>query len=384
MPAEAEDVYVLSPSDVRNIRSYVQIKYAAMPQEKKAEIVTDAVTRIIHRQLPELPEAAKKKVTVELIRNAVLEQQRPVRAEDILQVCLKLDRSDETVIEPVRQWTQEQLGLEVDKAAFVNALDKLDAGNGTVSGDSSLAAPSSRLETLRSLLEADPSVVFTAAADKQPLPQAEIIPLPTIEQHQAMPAVWRRPLLYGLLCFILFSATLAYGWTLTRPSESGLQPPVTLNPVQPAVPQDGLPADLRYTEIDKQKLANYLQGRSSLLAEEPYLSAIIETAKSFDIHPLLLFAITGQEQGFVPTTNKQAEQIANNPFNVFHSWKEYNTDISDSAAIASRTIVRLSKGRPEGTDPITWINREYAEDPNWSVGVRTILEALRREVETPG
>ena len=85
-------------------------------------------------------------------------------------------------------------------------------------------------------------------------------------------------------------------------------------------------------------------------------------AKEKDIHPLFLFAITGQEQAFVPRTHKLAKQIANNPFNVYYSWKEYNTTIEQSARIAANTINRLSEDRPYNIDAITWINREYAED----------------------
>ncbi|WP_165279926.1 glucosaminidase domain-containing protein [Paenibacillus protaetiae] len=385
MPAEAQDAYVLSPADVRNIRSYVQMKYAAMPQEKKAEIVADAVARIIHRQLPSFEEATKKRITAELIRNVVLEQQRPVRSEHILQVCLKLDWKSSPIMAPFQEWVLSKVQLAADKPCFVAAVEQMHKQEMREEEQTFQQC----WPELKLLLEQEGAVPLAADEEAVKLPaQANVIPLPGLSlvpplaEETGSPSKLR-PYLYGFICLLLIAASLFYGWSLTLPSHEKLQPPVTLDKFKQADAQDGLPQELRYTDVDKQRLADYLAKRSSLLAQEPYLSAIIAVSKQFDIHPLLLFAITGQEQGFVPATHKQAEQIANNPFNVFHSWKEYNTNITDSAEIASRTIVRLSKGRPEGVDPFAWINREYAEDPNWSKGVRTIFAALKQEVETP-
>jgi len=116
------------------------------------------------------------------------------------------------------------------------------------------------------------------------------------------------------------------------------------------------------------------------LADEPYFTTIISVADEYNLHPFLLFAITGQEQGFVPRTHKKAEKIANNPFNVFHSWEEYNTTISESSIIAAKTIINLSQERPEDTHPLQWVNRKYAEDPNWWKGVAAIFERMEKEV----
>jgi len=145
---------------------------------------------------------------------------------------------------------------------------------------------------------------------------------------------------------------------------------------------DVLPDELRYADINEDALRNYLDGRDSILADEPYFSAIVNTAKKFNINPLLMFAITEQEQGCVPRSHKNALKIANNPFNVYHSWQRYNTDIYDSAAIAARTIIDLSSGRPDAVHPIYWINTRggrggYAEDPHWWVGVSRIFEKLK-------
>jgi len=141
-----------------------------------------------------------------------------------------------------------------------------------------------------------------------------------------------------------------------------------------------LPEYFTYKNIDESMLKAYLKSRNSLLEEEPYFSSIINTAREFDLNPLVLFAIAGHEQGFVPKSNPSSTKIANNPFNVFYSWQEYNTDIVDSSQIAARTVINLSKDRPDDVDPFQWVNRKYAEDQNWWKGVRSIYERLEREV----
>lgn len=144
---------------------------------------------------------------------------------------------------------------------------------------------------------------------------------------------------------------------------------------------NALPFHLQYESINKVELKAWLDNRNSMLSTDPYFSSMIKVADEFNIHPFLLFAITGQEQGFVPKSHKKAKEMANNPFNVFHSWEEFSTNITDSSQIAARTIINLSKDRPEGVHPIKWINRKYAEDSNWWVGVNSIFEQLEREVK---
>jgi hypothetical protein len=141
-----------------------------------------------------------------------------------------------------------------------------------------------------------------------------------------------------------------------------------------------LPAHLMYKKVDVTNLKKFLKSRNSLLAEEPYFLTILSVCEDFNLNPLVMFAITGQEQSFVPKSNQNALKIANNPFNVFNSWRKYNTNIEDSTTIAARTIVNLSKNRPNNIDAFTWINRKYSEDEDWSKAIRSIFKQLERNV----
>ncbi len=154
----------------------------------------------------------------------------------------------------------------------------------------------------------------------------------------------------------------------------------TINPKENQVINAYLPNFLMYKNVNITDLKEFLNSKNSLLVEEPYFSTIISVSKDFNLNPLVMFAITGQEQSFVPKDNYNAYKIANNPFNVFNSWKKYNTNIQDATSIAARTIVNLCKNRPNNVDAFTWINKKYSEDENWSKAIRSIFKQLETNV----
>ncbi|GGF90062.1 glucosaminidase domain-containing protein [Paenibacillus abyssi] len=373
----AEGAMILTPTEISNIRNYVQHKFAALPQEQRAEIIADAIQRIIMKQLPSFEETVKKTLTSALLRSIVLIQGRPVGPEDIFRVCLSQNMKNEQLANPLLEWINDRLQASISIGELRAILPET---NEAMDETSAILA----WERLVQLSEKKVSLAVeppTPAAE-EPVRSGIVVPL-------FKPRARRRllPVMYGLLSVLLVASIMFYTSVMSakQQSETNLMSslpskwvtnlPVTLKPNE-------LPPDLQYITIDNARLKQFLKGRASVLAEDPYYDAIIKTAQEQNIHPLLLFAITGQEQGFVSKNNKNAELIANNPFNVFHSWKEYNTTIHDSADIAARTVLRWSKDRPEERDPIQWINRKYAEDPNWHKGVRSIFESLKHHVET--
>lgn len=142
----------------------------------------------------------------------------------------------------------------------------------------------------------------------------------------------------------------------------------------------GIPKYFEYHEVNSDKLLIYLNNRNSLLVEENRYKTIIDVAKESNLNPLLLFAIVGQEQGFVNKDNPNSEKIINNPFNVYNSWLDYNTNIKDSTQIAANTIVLRLQNRPKGLDPFLWINATYAEDDRWWIGVKSLYYLLENRV----
>lgn len=152
-------------------------------------------------------------------------------------------------------------------------------------------------------------------------------------------------------------------------------------PSPPAVP----PAALAFRPVSEDALLRFLQSRGSALAMPERVHTIVEVAREYQVSPLLLVAITGQEQGFVPAADPQAEWIAANPFNVFGCWCWYRPGLRTAAAYAAATVVRLLQtGPPPGFSAIHWLNTplnpagQYATDPGWWVGVTAFFEELSR------
>ncbi len=124
-----------------------------------------------------------------------------------------------------------------------------------------------------------------------------------------------------------------------------------------------------FTELNWSELRRYLRSYNSILAESPYFEVIIDVGMDKNLDPRLLFAITGQEQSFVRKGSTNDIRIANNPFNVYTSWKAYNTEIQDSTEIAANTVLNVMKRTPSDMHPIRALNKVYAEDERWWIGV---------------
>lgn len=358
---------VLTRTDVHKIRRYVQHKYSELPTERRAEIVADAMQRVLLRHLPDLPKTQKMIVMRTVLREVAVGQGIPVSDAHIFEACMKLDIAewnDATMLASLHAWAEHRLGADIAFERFRNAVEE-----------------GSRI--VRSQQLGVDFVAWDAVIGAVGLHGDR-----TSVRRTLMNWLRRRRKagVYLALSLVLAAAMLGYGWLQHRPAKVlPMQPTITAEPIPaPSIVKrkNELPVELRYVDIDRGRLKEFLKAKSSLLADDPYMDAIITAAREHDIHPLLLFAITGQEQAFVPRNAKNAREIANNPFNVFFSWEAFNTTIADSAGIAGNTINRLSFKRPGEIDAVTWINREYAEDPNWSKGVNSIFKAMVSRIMT--
>ncbi|MDA8336072.1 MAG: hypothetical protein M0Z41_13995 [Peptococcaceae bacterium] len=145
------------------------------------------------------------------------------------------------------------------------------------------------------------------------------------------------------------------------------------------------PAAVRYQPVkDPQAVVDWLAARDSAEAGIEYLTMLDRAGKTYNINPLLLLAITGQEQSFVPKFLDDWPQVIRNPFNVFYSWQGYSPGFLPTAMIAAETVNRLSNGCPAGVNPIEWIdspanpNDRYAGDTNWWKGVSVFFSILEK------
>ncbi len=142
------------------------------------------------------------------------------------------------------------------------------------------------------------------------------------------------------------------------------------------------PQALQYKAVNASEIITFLQGYSSDLADTADVNTIISAAQQYDINPLLLFAITGQEVCLDSTTAYPTLYIEmhDNPFDVYGAYNltygEY--DLQQTADVAAETCAtRLSVAPPAGENAIAWINDpgntagngQYAQDPGWATGV---------------
>jgi len=137
-----------------------------------------------------------------------------------------------------------------------------------------------------------------------------------------------------------------------------------------------LPKQLQYQNINEAILKEYLLSHNSMLSEDKYIELFIQVAMDYNVNPLLLVAISGQEQDFVPLNHEYADEMVNNPFNVYVSSKRYNTSFEDACKIAARTVLTSTEDRPDNAEPIKWINKTYAEDVSWHIGVSYFFNEL--------
>ncbi|MFZ5642534.1 MAG: hypothetical protein ACOY46_02945 [Bacillota bacterium] len=155
-----------------------------------------------------------------------------------------------------------------------------------------------------------------------------------------------------------------------------------------------VPAEIQYQSRSSAYpfLIAWLNSRNSALADSEHLAAIEAAGQKWNVDPLLLLAITGQEQSFVPKRGNW-RAVEKNPWNVFGSWEYWSGGFSLSAQWAAATVARLSRGCPEGTSVIQWVNGfdssgrrsnpgwGYAGHAEWWRGVSYFYNQLKQVAE---
>ncbi len=315
-------IEVIDQESIMEIREQINAQYQTLTSKQKARILAKTIYDRIDSSLPNFSPETKKSIRMELLSKNLSNKSLSISANDIIETSKGLATQEELEKE-LAQWVQEKVVASTE------------------------------------IFIPEPIISLNQEIQKNKLKKY-------------------KPYILGATAIVSIFFIIVLGMDSLTPKtvENATAGELSTSPVQERVPNE-LPPSLQFEQIEEKKLREWLNGRNSLLADEPYFSTIIEIANEFNIHPLLLFAITGQEQGFVSRDNKNAMKIANNPFNVYHSWEDFNTTILESSQIAARTIVNLSKDRPEDADPIQWINRKYAEDENWWIGVSAIFKQLK-------
>ncbi|MTI70636.1 MAG: hypothetical protein FH751_10350 [Firmicutes bacterium] len=324
---------ILSKRDINILKTYIYKKNPNLSDKEKNMILDDAVKKIINNDIDSLNDNKKKKIRRDLMKKIFSNDFKSVNKSDVVKTYLKVNGKKD--YEELTKWINKNI------KGFITKKDLLKVKN-----------IESKVTDLKEYLK---RIFFNIDTKKIIIAFSILLFICSpilLKELNIMKTVVKKP--------------------VTKVKEAKLEEYIS------ETLHSSVPINFTYKNINKEKLKKFLESRNSILAESKYFNTIIQTAREFNLNPNVLFAITGQEQGFVNKENKYSEKIANNPYNVFGSWVEYNTDIKDSSIIASRTVINLLQKRPKGVNPFKWINRKYAEDKHWWKGVNKIFKHLEK------
>ena len=398
---------ILNEKIILDLKSYIYNKYPSKSSKELSLILADGIHRIINNSMVQFQEIEENEIEGNLIRNAVSSSDFSISAYKVFCQYCKLNLENENNISELHEWLTFNQNKPVEKDKLVDFINIVrsydnvpieDAINNAVD----LVIGKGSTYYTNQVKDITPQINYSKheynihVIEKETSNSIHKLIAFIVEFAQRVGNTFKaisgkKVIVTGSLIIVLFiilnAKEIGYAFINTlniskskNTSEALVEDVLVKETDTDKEVDNGLPEELKYIEIDKNLLSGWLKSKNSILAEEPYLTTIIETAKQYDINPLFMIAITGQEQGFVPKSQENALKIANNPFNVYESWIGYNTTIDDSSKIAAQTIINLSKGRPKEVHVIQWINEKYAEDKNWWVGVDKIFSQLQQEI----
>lgn len=364
---------------VTKVDKYVKTKYPNNTDSVNTDIIKDALNNVVNKELEELNISEKDDVINGVIEQAVINKGEDITKYDVLKVCSNIIDNESSSIKEIGNWIENSIDYQVHENQVVEFLDNIKGID--YLGDYSVVQTEKHQEGLVTI----PHVVLKSTRDLMRAIKGFLTTLTAEEVYKIARSSFIAILIMTGAFYMFnenvgmaesnaglaqkeYRSTLAESYGLYSMELEKAKVNYDILACHPF-----LPDYFDYIEIDEAKLKEYLTNRNSLLIEDEYFYDIIQTSKEFNLNPLVLFAITGQEQGFVPRDDEEANKIINNPFNVFISWNHYNTNIKDSSEIAARTVINLGKGAVEGKNIFKWINRLYADDPDWYKGVEELF-----------
>ena len=393
--AELKQFEVLQSDHILTIRNYIQKKYPTASTQQQSIILADAINKVIDICLLDFNKGIRDQVKFGVLQRAAINNNYNISGSDVFRACLFIKDTGENFNASLINWLTKNCCTPIKEKHIDLLLTKVaNSHNEYFDYELEYIIGKSIPD-----LENDNSITQSMVIDTSSFEGSFVERVRTNYEYLKEKMIIKYIPYHILVAILLLSASLYTYLFIVRQDNSAneINPQMIFAELQYKLRNDGtfltqentyqqnnvneqLMYELQYRQVDKNSLLQYLSRKGSLLCEEPYYSSIIQASIEYNLNPLLLFAIAGQEQSFVPKNARNAQLIANNPFNVYGSWQVYNTNILDSSRIAANLIVTLNKNRPPSIDPIVWINTKYAEDKKWNVGVKKLLEELEKEV----
>lgn len=376
---------ILSKEDIILLKDYINKKYIDSSDNEKSNILSKTVHQILDKNFLGLKIEYTKLIKTDLIKNTLLKDGKTILLLDIFNSYILLKDRSQDFLESLLDWTNLHVENKVSKTDLEEYYSKLNAVTENTETYNDIICTQANLEiNVNSNITnnfVDNNISITSELQDindfntytKKLTSNFVFPISI--KVLLMSKAFRFSCYLTLAFMILFfknnyiikeDITYTSVQTNIQTNKTALRTSVAPN----------LPEYFMYKDVNINRLKKYLIDKDSILADEPYFSTLISISKEYNLNPLVIFAITGQEQGFVPKKDADSKIIANNPYNVYHSWKEYNTNIEDATKIVCNTIINLSKDLPKDEEPFQWINKKYAEDKNWSKGVKQLYNDL--------
>lgn len=343
---ELKEKKILSQRDIDNFKSYIDKKYGTLEDAKKYTILKNSITYVVDRDLTEFKIDKKEDFVNFLVEKVLLEDKEDLFADKIFEKVISEGQPSDSLLQNLTKWINKKIKIPLEK------------------------------EMLESYYHHNyfPRKSFILEESSTSLYPNLFLPKTVSWLLWGIIVIFSSYSMFSLLVIPDLSHPVAI---IEEDNFEVVLPAYVLKKYQK--PNRNFPHYLYYRDIHEENLKNYLASRNSLLESEPYFSQLLATAKEFDLNPLLLFAITGHEQAFVPKDHPNSETMIHNPFNVFGSWQRYNTNLKETSEIAARTIFNSLGDLPAFIDPFFWMNRKYAEDSHWWKGVRAIFWHLEKD-----
>ncbi len=325
-----KNAIILSCQDVRLLKIQIKEKYRLYSTQDRAAFLSRSIHDILDRHLSGIPKEDAEKIKKKLLSDTFISEEKDLSKFDILLSIFSLPHTESDAMQLALKWLSKNENIIVSEDQLENIIN---------SDETKSAQPIHLSKKLRL------SVLLTASLLALILLGGKGLNTPHKETSNLI--------LHDKLQII----------------DSAITHPIITSKINP----------FPYQRINTLALKNYLiNERQALIGESPYFNQIMIKAQYNDIDPLLLFAIIGQEQGFVPKDSEYSSTIINNPFNVFYSWENYNTTLEDSTQIAINTIKKSLQNHQTQDNVFIHLNQTYAEDQNWSQGVELIYHQLSR------
>lgn len=381
---------ILSLSDLTQIKEAIARRYGHMTSNERAEILSMAVHNHLNKHLSGIDDVHKEALKLTILSNTLAKHHYSITRLTIFDAILDLSLDDAIKTNLAESWLTESAQLSVPRwllenymiqkrSNFIDSVQDIDQPTYFDDTDSfnNKALPFTLKKWTKNPLIRIFAVLLILIAIATPAYFALNSALNGAIRSEALQVIS----LTSLLDAKEYTGMSARGRIYLIDDIEGYKKNdhvyLTLKKSRVNFGLVKITDAFRFSNFNYYTVKNYIsKTRNGLIGSSEQFNQIIHEAYLNDIDPLLLFAIIGQEQGFVPSSSANSVKILNNPYNVYHSWAEYNTSLRDSTQIAINTIKNRLNTAPISASPFKWLNMTYAEDTNWHNGVRLIYAHL--------